>query len=141
MKKVISPLRKGDSGAEVKNLQEVLHLLLEKGVITQPDTARLETMQQELDTEQAAQTCGSTTSKLLKKFQKQQGLKVSGRVDKATAVALNTLIPFLKIPDKKYPPSPLLVNGIVTREDGLPRLSKFRSNHITIPRFLDFPPD
>ncbi len=29
----------------------------------------------------------------------------------------------------------------LSREEGTTRLSKFRSNHITIPRFLDFPPD
>ncbi|MCP4366274.1 MAG: hypothetical protein GY800_13400 [Planctomycetes bacterium] len=46
-----------------------------------------------------------------------------------------------------YPAAHIALYGEVGVTDShgskgnVPRLSKFRSNHITIPRFLDFPPD
>src|ERR1051326_3594853 len=91
MKSVISPLKLGDHGADVANLQDALLLLIDKGLI-QLSTAEAQSFKTLLSREQQGQAYQGTTSKAVVTFQQQQHLQQTGAVDAPTAAALNQIL-------------------------------------------------
>jgi peptidoglycan hydrolase-like protein with peptidoglycan-binding domain len=88
MKPVISPLKSGDHGADVANLQGALLLLIDKGRI-QLSAAEAQSFKNRLSQEQQNQTYNGGTSKAVGIFQQQQHLQPTVVVDAPTADALN----------------------------------------------------
>ena len=85
MKLVISPLKSGDHGADVANLQDALLLLIDKGLI-QLSAAEALSFKTLLSREQQGQTYKDGTAKVVALFQQQQHLQQStGTVDAPTA--------------------------------------------------------
>ena len=92
MKPVKAPLKVGDRGPEVTNLQDALQFLIERRTIQMPDsnsTSLLERLQR--DREQEFYSDGGTYP-VIQLFQKQYELSVTGSVDEATAAKLNELL-------------------------------------------------
>lgn len=79
MKKVISPLRKGDTGAEVVNLQDALYLMIDQGIIKPASPKLLPAWQQGLKAEQAGKTYGPITVAIVKQLQKKKDFEKAGR--------------------------------------------------------------
>lgn len=117
MNKIKLVLKKEMQGPEVSDLQEVLQLLLDRGMLlTNEEGVRLASA--ELKQEHAEQIFGEATRKLVGIFQGEQQLEVSGVVDESTAAALNQLLDELKETEKKQPS--YMVKGVVRFADGFP---------------------
>ena len=91
MKPVISPLKSGDHGADVANLQDALLLLIDKGLI-QLTPADVQTFKNLLSQEQQGQAYKGGTSKAVVIFQQQHHLQPTGAVDAPTADAFNQIL-------------------------------------------------
>ncbi len=97
MKPVISPLKSGDHGADVANLQGALLLLIDKGII-QLTPAEAQSFKNLLSQEQQAQTYNGGTVKAVVIFQQQHHLQSTGAVDAPTADTLNQILKDLAPP-------------------------------------------
>jgi hypothetical protein len=120
MKPINPPLRSGDQGPEVANLQDGLRLLLEKRHFQMPDDERKflsDGLQREQDVDRLY---GGATAMLVTRFQKQSGLPLSTEavVDQPTADALNRLLDELTGPGNGHPA--FVVRGTVRLADGSP---------------------
>src|SRR5437764_8167566 len=91
MKPVISPLKLGDHGADVVNLQDALLLLVDKGRI-QLSAAEAQSLKNLLSQEQHDQAYKDGTSKAVALFQQQHQQQSTGTVDAPTAAALNQIL-------------------------------------------------
>ncbi|SFU39127.1 neuraminidase-like domain-containing protein [Nitrosospira multiformis] len=92
MKKIISFLKSQMEGADVEDLQAALRRFLNKGFILKDDPEARRELSAKLILAQAAQKFDEATSKLVRKFQEEHGLEVSGVVDEPTANAMNRLL-------------------------------------------------
>ncbi len=92
MNKITFPLKQQMQGAAVRDLQDGLQLLLDRGVLLRDDEAARRELSAGLKTERQGQTYGSATSKLVSAFQDERKLKRTREVDEATANALNGLL-------------------------------------------------
>jgi hypothetical protein len=91
MKPVISPLKSGDHGPDVANLQGALLLLIDKGLIQlSPADAKL--FKNLLSQEQQGQAYNGGTFKAVVIFQQQHHLQPTGAVDAPTADAFNQIL-------------------------------------------------
>ncbi|WP_339136192.1 MAG: hypothetical protein WGN25_20285 [Candidatus Electrothrix sp. GW3-4] len=123
MKKVISPLRKGDTGAEVVNLQDALYLMIDQGIIKPASPKLLPAWQQGLKAEQAGKTYGPITVAIVKQLQKKKGLRESGQVKKATAAAMNKFLKkrgLIGQPPQPETSAEYLVTGQILQSDASP---------------------
>jgi hypothetical protein len=122
MKKVIFPLRKGDTGSEVVNLQDALSLMIEKGAIKPGTRDLLRTWKKGLSSERSGKVYGTTTVEFVKHFQRSQGVPKSGQVKKNTAAAINKLLQEWGLINQ--PPEPeaaeYLIQGQVLQADATP---------------------
>ncbi|GLV54150.1 hypothetical protein KDH_09990 [Dictyobacter sp. S3.2.2.5] len=120
MKPVISPLKAGDHGADVANLQAALLLLIDKGSI-QLSEAEVQTFKNLISQEQQAQIYKDGTSKAVALFQQKQHLAQStGTVDAPTAAALNQMLKDLGALDGAQNGQRPLVAGQVVQDDRTP---------------------
>ena len=120
MNKITFPLELLMQDPEVGDLQAALQLFLDRGIIPIANEDERRRLSAELQREHTEQTYKEITRELVKRFQKQRGLDVSGAVDKPTANAVNALLRewgLLEQPDARRA---LVVSGHVQREDGLP---------------------
>jgi hypothetical protein len=120
MKPITPPLRPGDHGAEVANLQEGLVLLLNRQVI-QTDPAMRQELLHLLADESQAQVYRDGTAKPVDIFQHQHHLHSTTEVDPPTADALNAALKELGAFDT--PPQDTqkrVVAGQVTQDDKAP---------------------
>jgi hypothetical protein len=118
MKTITAPIKKGDIGNAVANLQDCLLFLLEKAPAIVPDAER-PALIGGLRIERAVQTYAVFTSKTVLLFQqttqKQFKLKATGDVDEPTAAALNSMLKTLGAFDE---PADYHVKGLVQWADG-----------------------
>ncbi|SFN35978.1 virulence plasmid A protein [Nitrosospira briensis] len=92
MKKIISFLKSQMEGADVEDLQAALRRFLNKGLILKEDPEARRELSTKLILAQAEQKFDEATSKLVRRFQEEHGLEVSGVVDEPTANAMNRLL-------------------------------------------------
>ncbi|GAB3959984.1 hypothetical protein GCM10027614_80680 [Micromonospora vulcania] len=88
MHEITAPLRPGDQGAEVANLQSGLVLLLVQQVVPADPELRAELIR-DLMRESSERIYEGVTEKVVAMFQESQGLDVHGVVDERSAAALN----------------------------------------------------
>ena len=79
-------------GSAIGDLQEAIHLLLDRGVLLTNDEAVRVELSALLTKERAGRTNGYDTRKLVGVFQQERGLEVSGEVDEPTTEALNAAL-------------------------------------------------
>ena len=118
MNKITFPLKPRMRGPEVDDLQAVLQLLLDRGIILRDDEGARQELSAALNREHTEQTFGEVTRRLVCIFQEERRLEVSGTVDEPTASALNRLLDELSGPGKEEPP--YVVKGTVRFFDGFP---------------------
>lgn len=91
MKPIVTPLRPGDRGAEVVNLQDGLRRLLTRQVID-VDSGQREELLQGLAQESQTREYGGATEKVIAIFQEQHQIAPNGMIDKDTAALLNRVL-------------------------------------------------
>ena len=91
MNKITFPLKPRMQGPEVGDLQTVLQLLLDGGVILRDDEGARRELAAALNREHTEQTYGEVSRRLVRTFQEERSLQVSGTVE-PTASALNCLL-------------------------------------------------
>ena len=124
MQAIQAPVKPGDSGAQVVNLQDGLRLLLERQVIRaldppdSPTAQELADLAAKLREEQAESSYGDATQRLVRIVQIQQGLgdNLAGAVEKTTANVLNQLLKKLGAFDGDD--TPFSVHGLITLPGG-----------------------
>ena len=89
MNKITFPLKSAMTGPEVADLQDALQHLLFHGGFEIDDETRLREYSQALLVDRTRQTYGLATYKLVRMFQAERRLQVSGELDEPTAGALN----------------------------------------------------
>ena len=118
MNKITFPLKSRMQGPEVGDLQAVLQLLLDRGIILRDDEGARQGLSATLNREHTEQTYGEVTRRLVCIFQEERRLEVSGTVDEPTASALNRLLDELTGPGEEEPE--YVVKGTVRFFDGFP---------------------
>lgn len=117
---ITAPLRPGDQGSEVANLQAGLTLLLNKQVVQADPGTRTELLNI-LAQESQAQVYKDATQKSVAMFQEQRQITPIGIVDAPTAAALNEALRSLgAFGDGKTGPTQRTVAGQVVQGDGTP---------------------
>lgn len=109
MKPIIAPIKPGESGPQVTNLQEALFLLIDRQVIravdppNYPTLEELQKLTQGLKDERAQSLFGEATRQLILHFQIQQGLadNLLGIVEDKTAAKLNEILKSLGVLDEE----------------------------------------
>src|SRR5690348_1306396 len=91
MNRITAPLRQGDTGAAVADLQVALQEALHRGAIELDEQTRAALLEK-LDPELARKAFRDATAELLKRFQEQRQLATDNGVDEPTAQALNALL-------------------------------------------------
>ena len=117
MNTIIFPLRSRMKRPTVTDLQDGLKLLLDRGVLLTNDEATRKDLSKTLKRERRTQFFGSATGQLVRHFQEEQGLNVSGTVDEPTATALNRLLEDRRLPDREEDVV-FTVTGQVAEPDG-----------------------
>ncbi len=121
MHEITSPLRPGDQGSEVANLQEGLLLLVDRQAL------QVDAQLVQLTTEEAhAQAYKDGTAKVVSEFQSLHHLNSTGTVDDATANALNAALRELGAFGDSPASGPQVVAGQVQAADGSP----FATGHV-----------
>jgi len=124
MQPVVAPIKIGDSGPQVANLQETLRLLLDREVIrtfdppNSPTAEELSELGQQMSTERTQSTSGNSTQRLVLYVQLQEGVGdgLGGAVEEKTAVRLNEILKGLGAFDPAT--GEFIVRGKVMRADG-----------------------
>lgn len=118
VQKVFPPLRIGDNGEQVVNLQDALRFLVDKGRLKIDDPSEKERLLRGLSGERDRQTFGDNgTLLLVSLFQDQRGLSTTGEIDESTADALNQLLSVLGAFDRP-PQIEFVVRGQVQFANG-----------------------
>jgi hypothetical protein len=119
MQPISAPIQVTDQGPHVANLQDALRFFVERGKLDIPDPARGRILEA-LARERARELYGDGGTQLLVKgFQAQYHLPVTGEVDDATAAALNKLLKELGAFEEPEQPV-FIVRGQVRYADGTP---------------------
>ena len=113
---IIIPLEKKAKGKEVADLQDVLQQMLDRGALLPGNDKKRRELAEALKRERVEQVFSEATQRLVRIFQEQHRLDVSGRVDEATAEALNYLRD-VALPD---PIPERTIAGRIVMEHGLP---------------------
>ena len=92
MNKIIFPLKLRDQNPDVANLQNAIQLFLDRSIILRDDERAREELSTILKRENNKQTYGKTTRDLVKIFQEERSLEISGTVDEDTASLINTIL-------------------------------------------------
>jgi hypothetical protein len=128
MQTIVAPIKPGESGPEVDNLQDALLALLEREIIKaldapdRPTKEELQRIAEGLKGERDRSAFGASTGQLVMYFQIQQGLGDNLRdvgVDEKTAAKLNALLERLGLLDIPKPDD-FVIRGTVTTSDGQP---------------------
>jgi hypothetical protein len=92
---------------EVRDLQDALKLLIERGALVANDEAARQEMSEALKAERAQQAYGTATAKLVSSFQLERQLPATGGVDEQTAKALNAWLtePAAYVPTAAHAPA------------------------------------
>jgi hypothetical protein len=115
--RIIAPLKPGDHGPEVGNLQDALNVLVDRGRIA-PDPKIWDVALRNLAFERASQEYGArATYVLVHLFQTQHALPATGQVDPKTADTLNSVLEELGVL-KDSTAGHLLVHGKISYASG-----------------------
>ncbi len=125
MKPVIAPIKSGDSGPSVTNLQEILQSLIERQLFktldapNRPTLEELQKLTQLLKDERSQSLFGEASQQLVRYFQIQQGLgdSLNGVVEDKTAARLNEILKSLGLLDTE---PVFVVRGNVRDSTGKP---------------------
>ncbi len=117
MNTITFPLRLRMKRPTVADLQDGLKLLIERGDLVATDETTKRELSKTLKRERRTQFFGSATGQLVRHFQEEQGLNVSGAVDEPTATALNRLLEDRHLPDRDEDVV-FTVTGQVAEPDG-----------------------
>jgi len=125
MKPVIAPIKSGDTGPSVTNLQEILQALIDRQlfkILDAPNRPTLEELQklaQLLKEERSQSLFGKASQQLVRYFQIQQGLgdNLLGVVEDKTAARLNEILKSLGLLDTE---PVFVVRGSVLDSNGKP---------------------
>jgi hypothetical protein len=130
MNPIIFPLEQGMADDDVRNLQTVLQILMDRRAILAREEGMRDELSQVLRRERAESVYGDVTMRLVGTFQEEYrdiyGLDTSGMVDEATAAALNDLLKGwglldqIPVPIPTPVPTSRIVSGRVVREDNVP---------------------
>ncbi|MBM9614521.1 peptidoglycan-binding protein [Desulfobulbus rhabdoformis] len=120
MEKITCPLKKGDKGSAIVNLQDALLVMLDRKVITPISSRILLVWKTGLASERSSQTYGTATFSIVKKFQEDHSLKPDGVIGQQTMVAINRLLDKWGLLEQNTEPesSPYKVQGHVKQADG-----------------------
>ena len=113
------PIKPGERGTQVANLQDVLQLLLDRVVILRDKEQERRDKTAALKNERAEQIYGKVTQELVNIFQ-DEWLQTSGAVDESTATTLNAILNEWGLLDRTDAPQSYVVSGQVLREGSLP---------------------
>jgi hypothetical protein len=119
MKPIISPLKFGDTGAGVENLQDALLLLIDGGIV-QLSADEVQFVKNLLSQEQQERTYKDGTSKVVTLFQQHHHLQSTGEVDAPTAGALNKVLKDLGALDTTGEGQKRMAAGQVVQDDNAP---------------------
>ena len=119
MNRVTFPLKQRMQGPEVANLQDTLKLMLERDVIKPKDPRAKLALLSGLASERTNQSYGTNTYNVVKEFQEERHLRVSGEVNESTAAVINTQLREWGELNETGSEQFYVVTGTVTREDGL----------------------
>jgi hypothetical protein len=120
MNKVTFPLKPGMQNAQVGNLQDALRAFLDRLALLGSNPTLRAQIIPKLEQEGISQSYGSATKDLVKSFQTERGLPVSGEVDENTSNIMNKVMQELGLLDALDSTNFFIVSGNVKREDGLP---------------------
>ena len=143
MNRIIAPIKTGESGPQVANLQGALRLLLDRGVIRgldspdRPTAEELAKLSAQLVDEEAQTVYGKTTLRLIQIVQLQQGLgdNLRGVVESKTADRLNRLLEELGALDETSTDE-FSVRGRVALANGMPAVGfTVRARALNLRRF------
>jgi len=122
MNKITFPLKEGNKGSSVDNLQDALLVMLDRKAITPANPQLLSVWRISLSSDRSNQTYGNTTTTIVKKFQEDHHFRPDGIVGRQTAAAMNKLMTewgLLKQPTE--PETPVCkVQGHIKQADGSP---------------------
>ncbi|MCP4399234.1 MAG: hypothetical protein GY801_18270 [bacterium] len=116
MNEITFPLKTRMQSAAVRDLQDALLLLLDRGVLLPNDETARGKLAAGIRPEQKQQLFGKSTATAISIFQREQHLQTSGEVDEPTAVALNRLLSEFGLLDEEHEYS---VSGKVAKSDGV----------------------
>lgn len=124
MHPIIAPIKPGDTGLQVTNLQEAILFLYDQGIFkafdppNRPTSEELKALTIKLRDEQTQQIYGDATTQLLRYFQIQQGLgdNLYGVVEDKTAAKLNEILKSLGA----FAENAFIVRGTVRDSNGHP---------------------
>jgi hypothetical protein len=128
MQTIVAPIKHGESGTPVANLQDALLALLERKIIqpldapNRPTVEELQKLTEGLKREREQSQFSKATQQLIFYFQIQQGIGDNLRnvgVEEKTAAKLNELLKKLGLLDIAEPDG-FIVRGTVTTSDGQP---------------------
>lgn len=89
MNKITYPLKKGDKGLSVVNLQDALFVLLEQEAISPVNRRQLLVWKTGLASERTTKTYGTTTSAIVSQLQQDQNIQPDGDIGPQTTVVIN----------------------------------------------------
>lgn len=92
MNKITYPLKKGDKGLSVVNLQDALFVLLEREAISPVSRRQLLVWKTGLASERTTKTYGTTTSAIVSQLQQDQNIQPDGDIGPQTTVVINKLL-------------------------------------------------
>lgn len=122
MNKITFPLKEGDKGSSVVNLQDALLVMLDRKTITPANPRLLAVWKRGLSSDRSNQTYGNTTTAIVKKFQEDRHFRPDGIVGRQTAAAMNKLLTewgLLEHPTEAGGPA-YKVQGHIKQADGSP---------------------
>lgn len=121
MNRVSFPLKNGERGQAVADLQDALLAFLERGAFLAHDEAARKQLTEAMRPERDRQTFGDHTQETLRAYQKERGLDADGDVDEKTAHDINALLAELGLLDRPAGGERLhIVSGRVLRDDDRP---------------------
>ncbi|WP_321493453.1 neuraminidase-like domain-containing protein [uncultured Desulfobacter sp.] len=122
MDKITFPLKKGDKGACVANLQDALRVMLDQKAIVPVNARQLLVWKTGLASERSEQTYGAATSGIVKKFQTGHNFNPDSIVGSQTAEAMNKfLTEWGLLEQATEPETPAYkLQGLIKQADGSP---------------------
>lgn len=122
MNEITFPLKEGDKGYSMVNLQDALLVLLDRKAITPANPRLFAVWKRGLSSDRSNQTYGNTTTAIVKKFQKDNHVRADGIVGRQTAATMNKLLTewgLLEQPTEPETPA-YKVQGHIKQADGSP---------------------
>ena len=121
MQKIVAPLRVGDRGPTVVNLQDILQLFLDRGILLANQEGAKQDLTPTLQRERAEQSYQRATRKLVSIFQEEQRIQPQlefGNVDERTAEVMNAILRELGLFEQTQGATFFVVSGRIQQDQG-----------------------